>query len=178
MRTARILSLLAAPALSLSLAACGGPVDEPMNQFEDDVTREAQGVPQCRLFPGSTAPQQISQDQMQRLYAINPTPHAEQSYQVPPDTSPPTSAYQTIADYTGCIVVLDTFLYNRETVAMPRGTPSAYAIHSPRDYTMCQDSGPLPYRQTICGLITGRSYYIQPLTPNTQAKLLQKSAVP
>lgn len=178
MRTARILSLFAAPALSLSLAACGGPVGEPINQGDpdDDNTREAFSLPLCRWWSGGL-PSQVSQDTMNKLYGINPTPHSEKAYQAG-DPSPPIAVSPTYADANGCIVVLDTFLYNKETPTMPRNTPGAYAVHAPRGTGLCQDSGPMPYRQTICNLTPGGAYYIQPLTLNTQAKLLPKNLVP
>ncbi len=182
MRTSKIRSLLALSTLSLSLAACGGPVDPPVNQGDpdDDDTREALSVPLCRWLAGSTAPSSLSQDDMQRYYYnINPTPHSEKAYQVPPDTTPPIAVYPTYADANGCITVLDTFVYNKEgTAGVALGTLSAFAIHSPRGTVICQDSASIRYRQNICGLVPGRAYYIQPLTPNTQAKLLPKNLVP
>ena len=167
----RTITLLSASILALSLANCGAPSD---GMPDDDNTREAQGavtLPLCRWWGGRIT--SLTQDQMNRLYyGINPTPHSEIAYQGS-DASAPIARAATIADASGRITVLQTSLYNRDgALGVRYGSVVTFAVHTPRGTPLCQDSAAIPFRIDIPNLSAGRGYYIQPLTLNTQAKIL------
>lgn len=119
----------------------------------------------------------LTQDQMNHLYNdINPTPHSEKAYQAPPDPSPPMAPKKTIADGTGSVTALVTCLYNRSgTAGVNYGSTAAYKIWGKDDsgnfFLVHSGQGAIPYRDDV-KLVAGGYYWIQPITPNTQAKLL------
>ena len=117
----------------------------------------------------------ITQDEMNHLYYdINPKPHSEKAYQVPPDPAPPIAAQMTVAGTNGKLTVLVTTLYNRSgTAGVKYGTKAGYAVWTKKNLEMilvCEGEGILPYRDDIT--LSAGNYWIQPLTPNTMAKLL------
>lgn len=170
MRTA---TLLSAAVIALSLAHCGGPIDNNGIPDEDN-TRQAQHattLPLCRWWGGRTTT--LTQDAMNHLYNdINPARHSEKAYQAG-DPSPPIATYPTYADSTGSITVLVTSLYNRDGANGVRyGTVAHFVVHTPRGTPICEDSAAIPFRFDFPNLRPGNGYYIQPMTPNTQAKIL------
>lgn len=174
MRTT-VQTLATAALLALTLAHCGAPT-ESQGVPDDDTSRQAQGAtspayPLCRWWGGGVTT--LTQDQMNHLYYdINPTPHAEKAYQSG-DPAPPISQRATIADSQGRITVLQTALYNRSgTAGVNYGTTAHFYVHSPRGTVLCEDYAAIPFRLDIPNLAAGGSYYIQPMTLNTQAKIL------
>lgn len=166
--------------LSLAAVGCVG-AELQAEQADDDhpmgadgpvgEAEQASSYPLCRWW--GALPVTITQDQMNHLYNdINPTPHSEKAYQAG-DPSPPIASSPTYADANGSITVLDTALYNRSCSPGPcYGTVVSYRVHSPRGTVLCEDSAPIPFRQQIPNLTAGQGYYIQPMTVNTQAKIL------
>lgn len=171
MNTRTITSLLTLTLALSSLVGCAPTEGVP----EDDNTRTSQRattLPLCRWWGGGN-PATLTQDAMNHLYYdINPTPHSEIAYQSG-DAAPPVATRPTYADATGSITVLQTSLYNRDGAQGVRyGSVTRFVVHSPRGTPMCEDYGTIPFRLTIPNLTAGRGYYIQPITVNTQAKIL------
>lgn len=170
MRTA---TLLSAAVLALSLAHCGGPVDNHGDPDDDDTrqSRSAVVYPLCRWWGGRVTT--LTQDGMNHLYNdINPTPHSEKAYQAG-DPAPPIALNPTYADASGSITVLQTTLFNRDgALGVRYGTVAHFILHSPRGTPLCEDYAAIPFRLDIPNLRPGNGYYIQPMTINTQAKIL------
>jgi hypothetical protein len=169
----RTITLLSIPVLALALAHCGAPAENG-GEPDEDTTRTAQratSYPLCRWW--GQLPVTITQDPMNHLYYdVNPSPTSEAAYQGS-DPAPPIALRPTYADSTGSITVLQTALYNRDgALGVRYGTSAHYIVHSPRGTPMCEDWATIPFRATIPNLSPGRAYYIQPMTVNTQAKIL------
>jgi hypothetical protein len=166
-----LMTLVALSSLSLMAVGCVGA--EPQEHEESPAGEAEQAVtyPLCRWW--GSLPVQLTQDPMNHLYYdINPTPHSEKAYQ-PSDPSPPIATSPTYSDASGSITVLDTALYNRSCSPGPcYGTVVSYRVHSPRGTVICEDSAPIPFRHDNPNLIGNHPYYIQPMTVNTQTKIL------
>jgi hypothetical protein len=164
-------ALIALSTLSLTAVGCIGA--EPQTNADGPVGEAEQAVtyPLCRWW--GALPVTITQDPMNHLYNdINPTPHSEKAYQ-PSDPEPPIATAPTYSDANGSITVLDTAIYNRSCWPGPcYGTVVKYRVHDPRGTVMCEDSAPIPFRHDIPNLPHNHPYYIQPMTVNTQAKIL------
>lgn len=169
MRNATIQSIVALSVLSLSIVATGcGGMEPAGGEPDEDDTREAQAA--CSAFSITT----LTQDQMNHLYFdINPTPHAEKAWFYPEEPTPQISPYKTNADANGKITVLQTTLYNRDGFrGVYYGSYATFAIHTSRyGSEKCRFTARMPARVDV-QVDRGGYYWIQPLTPNTMAKIL------
>ncbi len=171
-------TLATAALFALTLTHCGAPDGDGFDP-EDDNTRTAlratsAAYPLCRWWGGRMTT--LTQDQMNRLYYdVHASPESEKAYQ-PGDPEPPIALRPTYADSQGRITVLQTSLYNRSGAAgVSYGTTAHFVVHSPRGTRLCEDWGTIPFRLDIPNLTANGAYYIQPMTLNTQAKILPTS---
>jgi hypothetical protein len=125
----------------------------------------------------------LTHDQMNHLYyGINPRPHSEKAYQKG-DPGPPIAADETIADAGGNLTVLVTSLHDKsEPAGVSSGAKASFKILTRASDGKWMDvfegTGAVPFRCDVTGLVDRGHYWIQPLTPNTQAKILPTSLAP
>jgi hypothetical protein len=113
----------------------------------------------------------IDHSAMQFLYyELRPSSYSEKSFLQPPMNAPPIGARGAVADEYGSVTVLVTSLYNDAKRYEAR--VAEYAIHAaPGGKEVHRGKGTVPFRDDV-KLEPGATYHIQPLTPNTQARLL------
>jgi hypothetical protein len=103
-------------------------------------------------------------------YELRPTSSSEKSFMQPPNDAPPIAPRGAVADEYGSVTVLVTSLYNDKK--RYDGRVAEYAIHgAATGQELHRGKGTVPFRDDV-KLKPGVTYYIQPLTPNTQAKLV------
>jgi hypothetical protein len=113
----------------------------------------------------------IDHSVMQFLYyELRPSSFSEKSFMQPPMTAAPIAPRGVIADEYGSVTALVTSLYNDKK--RYDGRAAEYAIHAAQSgQEVHRGGGTVPFRDDV-KLKPGVTYYIQPLTPNTQARLI------